>query len=645
MKISQKEFEIENAYLEKVRTIAKDLIKEKNREILEKRDMVISGKKHLWQNLNEYTGAEMHTTMDDRDLDVSIINADIVKVAHLERSLENPFFGRVDFNSEPIYIGITGIDKDFTSYVYDWRAPISNLYYNSEKGQTYYDTPKGKIEGTLSLKRQYKIEMGHLIDAFDVDMAIDDEMLQDVLLSSSDEHMKNIVSTIQKEQNEVIRFGGKRDLIIEGVAGSGKTSVALHRIAYLLYNNKNLTNENVLILSPNDIFTEYISDVLPELGEESVDTITFERLVSKVVKGIELESVGEFLEKVCESPSKLSDNVREKFDISYADKIDAFVKEYVNGLTFKKKIGLKKKFITSDELNKMFKESASSLSLIDRLDYVANKICDLYDVDIDKYVPKLIEILKGVLDIETDPIKLYRQFTKDDTFGLDKKVPYEDISGLLYLYFSINGYPTLPQIRHIVIDEAQDYTMLEFRMLKRIFKSALFTILGDKNQTINPYLKYPSLELLKAEMPKSVYSGLTKTYRSSPEIIDFTNKIISITDVKSVRRPTGREVIMRNNTDIYNIIDDIELLKKDYNRVAIITKTKKDTDEITAILENTSPKTLSKLLIVPSYLAKGLEYDAVIVYTDEKNSFKKEEANLYYVAATRAQHALIVYNQ
>lgn len=647
--ISLNELENEKKYLSEVQSVTKELIREKNKVIEERKKDVVASKKHLWQNMNEYTGPEMHSKMNDEDLNVLLINREILKTARLERSLDSSFFGKVIFktneSSESIYVGITGIEKDYNNYVFDWRAPISNLYYNFELGNAYYDTPRGKVSGEITSKRQFKIELGELKNAFDTDVTLEDEMLQDVLLSSSDDKMKNIVSTIQKEQNEVIRYGGKKDLVIEGVAGSGKTSVAMHRIAYLLYREKGLTNKNVLIFSPNDIFTSYISNVLPELGEENVDAITFEELLLKFIPNVRAETIREFIERFYENKTNEED-VKLKFSEEYMDRIDAYIKNVSNSLTFKSKIGLKKKFIESEELNKIF-ASVKKLSLNDRVYYLADKLCDLYDIDIDKNTDKFASIIRHMLGLDKNILEFYREFLGDDDFAKDNLIPYEDIGGILYMYFEINGYPRLSHIKHVIIDEAQDYTILEFKLLKRIFNSASFTVLGDKNQAINPYLKYNSLEELIDVFDSGKYERLLKTYRSSKEIIEFSNSILGINDIKSVRHAMNREVIFKSGDDLNS---DIKEFMSEFKRIAIITKTMDETDKL---YEKLNSKTvglmtdsiLKPVVIGPVYIAKGLEFDAVIVYTDVDDKFSESESNLYYIAATRAQHALTIYNQ
>lgn len=652
MKINSNEFECEKKYLEKTKDIIRKNIDKKVSEINEYKKMIVSNKRHLWQNLNDYRSNEMYSTMREEDLNVTILNAEIIKVSKLERSLEKPFFGRIDFESdsekESIYLGITGIEDNYKHYVYDWRAPISNLYYNYGLGSASFETESGTIYGNITLKRQYKIEMGELLNAFDSEITIEDEMLQEVLLSSSDDKMKNIVSTIQKEQNEVIRYNGIKNLVIEGIAGSGKTSVAMHRIAYLLYNQKNLTNKNVLIFSPNDIFTNYISNVLPELGEDNVNSITKDKLFKIYLPKYKIESLSKFIETFYKSESELDKSISYKFNDDYIKDLDIFITEYISQLEFTKKIGLKTIFVESDELNKMFKENARKLNLNDKLNYMALKLCDRFDVKISN--SKTFEnALSDMLNIDKDPIKIYKKFLKDDSFASDGVIPYEDLTGMMYLYFEINGYPSYSYIKHIIIDEAQDYSPLEFKLFKNIYNSAVFTILGDKNQAINPYFKYNTLEIVSNIFEDCKYMRLLKTYRSSSEIIEFTNKILGINDIESVRISTGIEVSEKQSMNIIDLKSDIEDLMNTYKRIAVITKTFNDakfifeqfhSKDIGFITEGL----LKRVVIIPSYLSKGLEFDAVIVYQNKNNRFNENELNLYYVAATRAQHKLIVYN-
>lgn len=647
--INDEEFKKEKGYLEDVKIAIKEIIKEKKVKVEENKSIITGEKRHLWENLNEFTDPEMYSSMDEADLNVSIINSSIDKISKLERCYNSPYFGRVDFKTNQVtsfYIGLTGVERSGINYVYDWRAPISNLYYEGELGQASVETPDGIERGDILLRRQYRIVLGELKKAFDSNIALDDEILQDILLENSDSKMKNIVSTIQKEQNALIRFKKNKNLIVEGVAGSGKTSIALHRVAYLLYNNRDLTNKNVLIFSPNDIFTEYISNVLPELGEENVPTITLIRFAKMIFPSVGIESQAEFIERIFKMDSD-NDDIKYKFSKEYIQDLNSFITEYVNNLRFTQKIGLKKQFISSSELNLMY-TSLSKLSLSDRIYYIADKLCDLYNIDSLKNVDKLALKIRNMLCKGLNVLDLYETFLGHSINR--EKIDFEDVAGLLYLYFELNGYPDYSYIKHVVIDEAQDYSMLEFKILAKIFNSATFTILGDSRQVVNPYLEYKSLDFILGLLNNSEYVKITKTYRSSREIIEYSNKVLNINDIEAVRLPSDIKVMEKSSEDIKDLNEDVGRLKNLYNRVGIITKNMEEAIELNSILSSReigliTDSILKKVVIVPSYSAKGLEFDAVIVYTGKGNKYTDRERKLYYIALTRAEHELVVYNQ
>lgn len=661
MSISSKELEKEKSYLETTKKVIKEIIDSKEVNVKSFKERVIENKKFIWQNLGDMSEVEMYTAMDDEDLNVTLVNADIIKVAKLYKGLENPYFGKVVFDEEEIYIGLTGVDDGNNSYVYDWRAPISNIYYNFEKGPAFYETPDGVVKGDITLKRQFKIEMGELIDCFDNDVSIDDEMLQEVLLSSSDEKMKNIVNTIQKEQNEVIRYRGRSNLVIQGVAGSGKTSVALHRIAYLIYNTQDLTSNNILIFSPNEVFTNYISNVLPELGENNALTTTWSDFAKTYMPKSKLEGLSEFIERHYESNSMYDEVTAFKMSPKYKKLLDKYLEEFINNLSFKKSLGLKKVKVSKEELNYLLHETSKRLSFADRIDYITEKLCNRFDIDSKTNSVKLNGILRNILDIKYTPIELYKKFLESDLYRdrvKDEKVydfdsiDYEDIFGILYLYFEINGYPVVSHIKHIVIDEAQDYTLLQFEFLKKIFKNACFTILGDKNQVINPYHKYETLEDISKLFKDSKYIELKNTYRSSAEIIDYTNQVLNLNEVKSIRKKTDRDVETKIEVNLKEdiLLDIAKLQEEGLKRIAIITKTSKETEKLYKLLGSKTiglitDSILKSVVILPSYLSKGLEFDAVISYNSKDNKYTDSEKYLFYVVLTRAQHALIIYNQ
>ena len=645
----------EEKYLETTKSIIKETIKNNKKTIEEEKKRIVKEKRHLYHNIHEMTDAEMYNTMDEEDLNVDLLNNLIRKNISLSHSLETPYFGRVDFKTDEtdkLYIGLTSVSKDYDYYVYDWRAPISNLYYNFEKGKASFESPNGEITGEITLKRQYQIKMGQLKNFFDSDITIDDTLLQDVLISSRDDKMKNIVSTIQKEQNEVIRYRGKSNLVIEGVAGSGKTSVALHRVAYLLYNEKELTSKNIVIFSPNDIFSEYISDVLPELGEENAKTVTFSSFIKDIDKKIKVESFSDALNRYYTTGID-DDIIKLKKGENYLELLKAYLTYFVNSINFHKSMGLKKVKITSDELNELLHTKYKRLSISDRIDKITSYVLDKFEISEDKNFEKLKALLIKDLNIDSDIVTIYNNFLEYNKLPLITDTVYhEDIVGMLYLYYEIYGYPIVSHIKHIVIDEAQDYTPIEFRFLNKIYKNAIFTILGDKNQRVNPYYKYDSLEILCDIFKDSKYIKLSKTYRSTPEIINFSNKILGLKNIKSIRNSNNLDVIVKNESDLKDdLLKDLDYFKENgFNRCAIITKTKDESEKIYNLVKNKNislgeESILKDITILPVYLAKGLEFDAVIVYTSKEDEYDDLERSLYYVSTTRATNALIVYNQ
>ncbi len=640
MNISKEEYQYEESHLSQTKDIIEDIIATKNVDIEDYKTRIVERKRFLWEHQNEFIDSDLCSLMNEEDMNVSLVNDDITKVYKLYRSLETPYFSRIDFESDnkknTYYIGLTGVDKEYEPVVYDWRAAVANLYYNYGLGESQYESDEGLVLGTTTLKRQFDIRLGNLLSVYDNEVGVNDILLESVLAGNTDLYMRNIVDTIQKEQNDIIRASIGTDLIVEGVAGSGKTSVALHRIAYLLYNQKNLTNKNVLIFSPSEIFTEYISSVLPELGEENVATTTFKDFAANYIKGIKIESLVEFIERCYESNSK-DKQLEEMLSFSYRDKIDRFLSDYFLSLKFTKKLGLKTSFLSASELNNLKNRVPSKLSFYDRIEYLSEKVCEYFQIDEVKNAAKIQKILRKILGVIESPIELWESFIGK---RIDK-VNYEEIFAILYLYFEVNGYPSMSQIKLLVIDEAQDYSLWQFAFIKKIFNNAKFTILGDRNQSINPYLKYSSLEDIKDIFGSAKYKQLKNTYRSSKEIIEFANHILNLKDIHSIRKSNGIDVIEKKEKNLHDdLSSDITLLRdKGLNRIAIITKNEEEKNYIESLL------TSLEVDIIPVYLAKGLEYDGVIIYTDLSNKYLDSEKNLFYVACTRALHALVVYNQ
>ncbi len=665
MALSKEELKIEESKLSETLSVINDQIEHASKKLFEGNDDYKTFQKVSWETYREMDSGERMNFFAENEERIGKLTEEEKYVKKLYKVKDSPYFGSIIFNDELIYIGLTSVKKDLDHLVCDWRAPICGLYYDYGLGKAQYKCPDGVEKGTITRKRQYKIEKSKLKQVFDTSEQISDEMLQNVLAQSSSDKMKNIVNTIQKEQNEVIRNSEDRNLIVQGIAGSGKTSVALHRIAYLLYKLEYLTSSNVVIFSPNNIFAEYISNVLPDLGEENTMQTTYHEFASSFIeeyKGVEPYSA--FTERYYKGVRQDNDLIRFKLSDDMGKAIEEFVKYFTKASRFVKKMEYKKKEVEVDELNELLVERFADKPLYERIELIADKINNRYYKGIENDFNHIKNKLFKLVNFPIDCKEIYKAFFKSAIFSnyynhlykqhenernLDEEIlRYEDATPFIYMKCLLGGYPYQVYMRQVVVDEAQDYTYLQYKILRHIFKNADFTILGDVNQTVNPFYKYDNLNVLLDLFEDSRYIELTKTYRSSPEIIEFANKILGLSHVSAIRRDQNLPVIKRELSDIKHIGRDINYLHSKYKSVAIITKTideanaicnsfKKNFDIISVIDINTETfKT--DLVVAPAYGVKGLEFDACLIV----NNFDSDPY-LYYVAVTRAQHELIVY--
>lgn len=480
--------------------------------------------------------------------------------------------------------------------------------------------------------------------------------------------MKNIVNTIQQEQNKIIRNVVDKNLIVQGIAGSGKTSVALHRIAFLLYKMKNLSSSNVLIFSPNEIFTEYISSVLPELGEDNTMQTTFHDFLSAgITEYKNVESFVDFIARYYQKTALNEKLIHYKQSDAIIFDITRYVKNIVEKMEFTKDVCVSEHNYSKDELNKMFKERYSKLPVFKRLEEMATKLSENnYKGKTTKEISFLKALTKSI-NIKPDYKKIYINFFESDYAKINiderkikeflelEKINYEDALLFVFIKGLLDGFDYNSNIKQVVIDEAQDYSKLQYIIIAKIFKNAGLTILGDVNQTINPYYKYNSLQELTELIPgNSAYLELTKTYRSTQEIIEYSNKILGLDHVSAIRRTNENPVMMRTETNLkQQLLDDLIHLSSEHKAIAIITKNNDEAKEIYELLKKDVDLTMigqetkgfkKELIVIPTYLAKGLEFDAVIVYNKPSNKYSEKDKYLYYVACTRAQHELIIYN-
>lgn len=671
MALSKNELIEEKRYLDCASSVISQKLDDLGKEISVKQEELTEFRKVLWEDKGSIDKVEMTTGLMSSEFEAGFM---LMKMDYYKKLLKlkySPYFGRIDFKEKDtdkiykVYIGLAGVEKDLNYIIYDWRSPIAGMFYDYGIGSCKYESPDGDILGSILLRRQYKIENNKIIRAFDSDLNVVDEMLQEVLDENSSDKMKNIVNTIQKEQNEIIRNVHDKNLIVQGIAGSGKTSVALHRIAFLLYKIKNLKSANVVIFSPNNVFSEYISDVLPELGEDNTSETTFKDFAQSFIKEFkETESFTTFIERYY---TKKDDDVSFttfKLSDEMIDVIENYVKEIENNIKITSDIEIKTDTIDKEYLNYILKERFNRLPLFSRIEKMAEHLCDKYGLSYGKNKKSFIKLIKDNLNIKPNYVKIYKDLYLSNSFKekycgvkeikLNKKIiNYDDSLCFIYLKGLLTGFPYSNLIKQVVIDEAQDYNMMQYKIICNIFKRASFTILGDVNQTINPYYKYDTLSKIGDILnDKSKYVELNKTYRSSPNIISYANKVLNLKHVSAIRNSNNIPVQYRG--DISYLKNDVNNLKKKYKSVAIITKDEEESIKIynylkddvkdISLMKDSSLDFNKNLVVVPSYLSKGLEFDSVISYTDMNNKYTKDERYLFYVIVTRSQHELIIYN-
>ena len=645
-----------------------------------------------------------------------------------EKMISSPYFGRIDFiekgeeKAEKYYIGISNlINDDYDFIVYDWRAPISSMFYDYEVGKAKYECPEGVIGGDITLKRQYKINNGKIEYMFDSNLKIDDEILQGILSKNTSSKMNTIITTIQREQNKVIRNEEYKNLIVQGPAGSGKTSVALHRIAYLLYKHRDkITPQNIIIFSPNDIFNDYISNVLPELGEDNMCQTTFKEYMHNYLgDNFKKEDHCEMMEYILGAKKEVGyqeriTSIKYKSSMEFVNILKQYA-DYINKMdrNFKDIILGERLIISSKELQDLFFKDYSKLPLKRRLQKIKERILFLIEPyekqrveevagelrDSGNYIDK-VEIMERSLAIVKSETKdlyneidimarfdlgdIYKGFfenleiftnnlsTKYDEKKINEikryslenlragKLNYEDQTPLLYLKSVLGDLPRTSEVKYVIIDEAQDYTPLQYEILYQLFNNANMTILGDLNQSINPFMNVGDYNNISNIFPKdnTCVIDLTKSYRSTMEITRFARRLLNkdITD-EYVER-SGDEPLVIGFTNKEKIREklllDIKRYKdKGYKSIGIITRTASEAEEVYSFLKDKinvkaimkdDDEYVSDTLVIPAYLAKGLEFDVALIYNaGDENYTSEEERLLLYTACTRALHVLCIY--
>lgn len=632
---------------------------------------------------------ESFKTMDKRLKELTILK-------------NTPYFGRIDFRDEDIdgiqsiYVGRFGVTPEgsYEPLIVDWRAPAASLFYTGKLGKAVYKAPMGNIDVDVLLKRQFVIKKGKLVGLFDSAVDVKDDILQVVLSGNANSKLKDIIMTIQEEQDNLIRQPRNKTIVVDGVAGSGKTTIALHRVAYLLYNYREVLQDKVLILGPNSIFMEYISSVLPSLGEVGVKQTTFNELATGILKLDGLMSFKEYIEKVLNNDSEFIKNILYKTsdefikkldetledlevnafkckDIKYREKIvltkdevlDMFKLHYKDMPLFRRSKKIKRIIISKlkdyrDELvrniQSEYKEQMSKLSKEDRQIYL-NSLNYNRKIKIREVIRDLVEVRKSLIWIENPQcIDIYKQINGEKELILD------DLAPILYLKIKLEGFKIMEEIKHVVIDEAQDLSKIQYIVIKELTKCSSLTVVGDSNQRILPIqgnVPMSELESIYPEMNVEHFK-LNKSYRSTKEIMTYANKYLNNQTDKIVPLVrNGFEVKEENFKDKNELIEKIkenlnELQSKGLESIAIVCRDLNRTEEIGKLLKNNFyVKVIDNediiynnegIIVIPSYFAKGLEFDAVVII-DENTDEHKEQDKLMYIMATRALHELITY--
>lgn len=641
---------------------------------------------YYWQNYTEMDqyGYEDYDNQQALLHQVNANQEQLLLRSRFRKMLDSPFFGRVDFcydgDDEPeiFYIGIGNFAErpGELPLIYDWRSPVSGLFYDFDRGPASYLAPGGEMTGEICSKWQYKIRDGKMIYGFESDVKIDDDILKAELGSNGEVQLKNIIRTIQKEQNAIIRNTKDRILVIQGAAGSGKTSVALHRIAYLLYHDRqNLKSSNILILSPNGVFSDYISHILPELGEENIQEMSFDLFAYRKLQdtAADCEDRCDQIEREMRHP-KAAERFALKQSQAFVDQMEGFALELEDELMNFSDVSYKSFVKSESEIITLFYDKFADIPLLSRMDAVAETFIDEIETLLNRDLPEeeripLIEKFQKMYET-MDFYVLYNRFLKKEGYQtlprrpLEKrKLRYEDVYPVLYLKYRLSRQAERSNIKHLVIDEMQDYSRLQYLIIRRMF-SCKMTILGDQAQTMADQ-QQDVLQFLPGIFGKDLRRiEMRKSYRNTVEIASYAANLIGVTDLELFERHE-MPVLERNVTDLEaalrEAVDTLFPDEKTYETAAVIVPDEKTAERAYLILReilaekdfdcekrlswlNRDSSSFKKGLTVTTfYLAKGLEFDQVfsIFPKDEKREIMMQAQ---YIAATRALHELRVYH-
>lgn len=599
-------------------------------------------------DMDEEEIAATKTILENQELEIIKQEQIINRLNLLEKSA---YFGRVDFNSVPYYIGVSSLlDENGKLYVSDWRAPISSLYYDYQLGEAKYLSPNGEIEGKITKKRQYKIDKDNLIYAFDSSLTISDEILKETLSTEVNNKLKNIVSTIQKEQNSIIRANESRNLLIQGEAGSGKTSIALHRAAYLLYKKAGrLIADDIMIISPNKLFSEYISNILPELGEKNIIETTFNDLAAKELPRIKIFNRDESV-NISLSDPKFAEIIKYKNSLQFFENLKKFLAKFSNHNFKAQDIKLGPKSISKEVIDELYSNKYQSKKVSVRFGWIADYIID--ELRLPKELYKRVLMVIYNMFSKKSMVEIYNKFLDSEGIETDsnRSIYFEDVPAILYIKDYILGLENKQDIKYLLIDEMQDYNYIHYDIFNKLFDCSKL-ILGDINQNIFDIYSYDDLTKLCDFIGNCDLIKLSKSYRSTYEISKYCQGIKNIRyDV--VNRHGEPVQILKINSEREEINKIIEIFSQNKNKkVALICKTNGEAnkyfdllkDRLDVILIDSELDIAGDKLVLSSANAKGIEFDAVIIPNVSKNNYSsKIDKNALYISATRALHNLYI---